>query len=258
VGADLAGEADAEAGRAAPAPGADAFKGFLVDLDGTLLHGSEPIPGARAFLVRHGARSVVVSNNSAETPAMLAGRLAALGLAVDHRRIVLAGTLTIDTVAAQHPRARALLLGSPALADYAVRVGLTLTSDQAEIVIVARDERFDYVTLAHAANLVRDGARFYATNPDVAHPGEGGRIVPETGALLAALAAAAGRPADAVFGKPGPMIFAAALARLGTAAAETAMIGDNPETDGAGARRLGLSYLEVGARAGRTIAALVD
>ncbi len=232
-------------------------RGFLVDLDGTLIHGSERIDGAREFLALYGARTIVVSNNSSDTPRTMSLRLERAGLPIDAVRIVLAGALAVETIAALHPSARTLLLGSAALAEHARHAGLAMADDAPDVVIVARDECFDYAALARAANAIHGGAKFYATNPDLTHPGRDGRLVPETGALTAAVAAAVGRTADAVFGKPAPALFAAGLKRLGTAAHETLVIGDNPATDGAGARGMGLGYLEVGERAGRTIADLL-
>jgi len=52
---------------------------------------------------------------------------------------------------------------------------------------------------------------------------------------LGDLLALEGREPDLDSGKPAPEFFQLALARLGLASQETAMIGDNPDTDGLGA-----------------------
>jgi ribonucleotide monophosphatase NagD (HAD superfamily) len=134
---------------------------------------------------------------------------------------------------------------------------LTLAEEVVDLVVLARDRRFTYARLARAAEAVRRGASLIATNPDRTHPGPEGAIVPETGALLAALIACVGPIAHRIVGKPEPALFEAGLARLGVAAHEAVMIGDNEETDGLGARRLGLRFVKVeegpGGRAPRLV-----
>jgi len=98
-------------------------------------------------------------------------------------------------------------------------------------------------------------AELIATNPDRTHPGPGGSIVPETGALLASILACVGQVDHRIIGKPEPALFEAGLARLGTTAHETVVIGDNDETDGLGAQRLGLRFAKLEAADAVTTAA---
>jgi len=156
-----------------------------------------------------------------------------------------------NLMAEEQPGARVLLLASVAMRRYAVRAGLRLADERPDIVVIARDRRFSFGRLAAAANAVRAGAALVATNPDRTHPGPGEAIVPETGALLSAVLSCVGPVQYRVIGKPGPALFLAAMARLGVGSADTVVIGDNLETDGAGARRLGMRFLRV--QAGRII-----
>jgi ribonucleotide monophosphatase NagD (HAD superfamily) len=111
-------------------------------------------------------------------------------------------------------------------------------------VVLCRDTDFDYARLAAIARALAAGAELWVANPDLTHPGAGGRIVPETGALLAAVRAVAPAAPPRVFGKPEPALFLTGLA--GTPPAEALMLGDNPATDIAGARALGLPALLLG------------
>lgn len=225
----------------------DSYRGFLVDLDGTILRGDEIVPGADRFLDRFGDRTVIVSNNSSDTPATMVVRLARRGMAVSPERILLAGALAIELLAAESPGARVLLVGSGVLAEYAAQKGLRPVQFAPDIVLLARDEAFDYRRLAQAANAIRGGARFCACNADLTHPGPHGFAVPETGALTAAVAAVAGCAPSRVFGKPDPALFLAGLDLLGTRPAEALVIGDNPATDGTGAALLGVDFRRIGA-----------
>lgn len=220
-------------------------KGFLVDLDGTLISGRAALPWARELIERLRGRFAVLSNDAEHTPGQLSRLLQALRLPIAADRIVLAGTTALDLVAAERPGAKVLLLGSPALRSYASRRGLRIVADRPDTVILARDRRFTYLKLAAAANAVGGGADLVVTNPDRTHPGANGRVVPETGALLSAVLACTGPVAYRIVGKPEPELFRRGLALLGTRAEETLMIGDNPETDGLGAARAGMGFLDL-------------
>lgn len=219
--------------------------GYLVDLDGTLITGRTVLPDARWLLDAIGDRFMLVSNNSEHTPNQLARQLQRLGLPIGAERIVLAGTTALDIIARQFPRARLQLLGSMALHGYARRHDLRVNEPAPEIVLVARDRRFNYARLAAATEAVSRGAQLFVACPDHSHPGAHGQPVPEAGALAAAVIAASGVSRHRVIGKPEPILFEIACQRLGIAPRDAVMIGDNIETDGAGARRLGMGYVEV-------------
>jgi HAD superfamily hydrolase (TIGR01450 family) len=219
--------------------------GFLVDVDGTLISSGQALPEARQFLSDLRDRFVLVSNDAEHTPDELAHKLQRLQLTVSAKRIVLAGTTAIDDVAIEKPGARVMLLASASLQAYARQAGLWIVDNEVEVVILGRDRHFSYDKLATAANAIRGGATLVVANPDLVHPGPRGAVVPETGALLAALLACTGRVPYRVVGKPEPTLFTAALTLLGTLPKDTVMIGDNPATDGEGARRLGIGYIEV-------------
>lgn len=224
---------------------ADDIRGWLIDLDGTLVCGGRAVPGAHAFLDACAGRFVVVSNDAEHTPAELASSLRRVGLDVPAGRIVLAGAVALDEIAIQRPGARVLVLASDSLLRHARERGLRPARTWPDIVFLGRDRRFSHQRLALAANAVRAGAELVVANPDLVHPGPGGAVVPETGALLAALLACTGPVNYRVVGKPEPILFAAGLALLGLPRRSVAMLGDNPRTDGDGARRFGLRYVEI-------------
>jgi 4-nitrophenyl phosphatase len=248
--------------RRAPAPPVTAFgvsglRGLLLDLDGTLIRGGAPIEGAVAFVALHQPKLTIVSNNSTDTPKSLATQLRRFGFAISPEQIFLAGAVAVEQIASLHPGGRLMLLGSTALKAYATQEGLILDDQNPELVLIARDESFNYDKLARSANAIRRGAKFYVSNADVSHPGAAGWLVPEAGALMLAVMGVVGRSPDLVFGKPYGLLMARAMAFLGLRDHEAVMIGDNPATDGVGATEAGIGYVEVGDRAGRTVADLV-
>jgi NagD protein len=80
--------------------------------------------------------------------------------------------------------------------------------------------------IQRAAAMVSRGARFVATNPDVAGPA--GR--PSCGAFAAPIERMTGRKPFYV-GKPSPFMMRAGLRQLGVHSGEACVIGDNLETD---------------------------
>ena len=222
-----------------------AYQGFLIDLDGTLASGHCLLPGAHDLIKAAADRFAIVSNDSEHTPDQLARRFRDWDLPVPKERIILAGMATLEAAAEQHSGSRLLLLGSPALGRMSRNMGFELGERNVDTVIVARDRQFNYTKLAIAARAVRDGAEVLVAAPDLSHPGADGYPVPEAGALAAALFAVTGPVPHRVIGKPQPALFFHACGRIGIAPEHCVVIGDNPCTDGAGAKGLGMPFWQV-------------
>jgi ribonucleotide monophosphatase NagD (HAD superfamily) len=104
-------------------------------------------------------------------------------------------------------------------------------------VVVGFHRNFDFDGLQRAADAVRAGARFVATNLDATYPIPGG-LLPGAGSIVAAVATASGRTPE-VAGKPAPAAAAMVRHRLGD---RGVMVGDRPTTDGALADQLGWPF----------------
>ncbi|WP_162895100.1 HAD-IIA family hydrolase [Rhizobium terrae] len=224
----------------------EAADGYLFDLDGTLLSGGALLPDARAMLAEARHNFAIVSNNAEHLPSQIAAMLADLSLDVPAERIVTAGAETLKLVSEELPGAAILLLCSGALSDFAVQRKLVPSDERVDAVVVGRDRNFSYEKLRLAANAVLNGAQLFVANPDLTHPSPGGLIVPETGSLAAAILACTGNVPYRVVGKPEAHLFRRGLSVVGTEARRTIMVGDNHETDGAGAARMGIRYVHIG------------
>jgi HAD superfamily hydrolase (TIGR01450 family) len=227
------------------------YRAVLCDLDGCLVSGETVLPGAQAFIEQAGGRLMVLSNNSTDTDASLSARLARGGLMVAPERMVLAGVAAIELVAGRAPGARVFVCGSGATVGYAIECGLQANEIAPEFVVLTRDTGFTYGRLQAVLGYLTRGARLVVANADATHPGADGVPVPETGALLAAVRECLPALSFEVVGKPQPALFRVALERLGASPAEAVLIGDNPATDGAGAKAAGVDFIQVaeGARA---------
>lgn len=233
---------------------------LLVDLDGVVYRGADPVPGVAAVLAERAAagdRIVYVTNNSMHHRSDYVVRLTAMGAPVSAETVVSSSRAAALYIVGSEPRIRRVLaLGASGLERELRDVGLavvtagevatTMTHDGTDgvtaagapdAVVVGLDPALTYLRLAAAADCIRAGARFIATNRDPVYPTERG-LRPGAGSVVAALEATTGvRPLT--IGKPEPHLFAIALDAVGGTPAEAIVIGDGPATDIAGARAIG-------------------
>lgn len=221
----------------------DDVEAVIFDVDGTLLRGEEPIPGASEALetVREAGLSVLcVSNNPVDPPAAYARRLAAAGLPVEAEEVVTSGVVTADYLAREAPDAGAFVVGEAGLVELLADRGVAVVEDPrtAGTVVASIDREFDYDRLTAALQAFEAGdPLFVGTDPDRTIPAGDG-LRPGSGAVLDAVASVAERPPDRVLGKPDRATREAALARLGVPADRCLVVGDRLDTDvalGAGA-----------------------
>ena len=229
---------------------ADRFDGLLVDLDGVVWIGREPVPGsaeALAELIEGGREVVFVTNNPGRPASTYAERLRAIGVPAGEERIVTAGMVTA-TLAAERAGAGAgaFVIGAEAFKETAAGAGLEPLDGEAgreaRAVLVSGHRGFDYEELLTATLALQGGAMLFATSRDPTLPMPGGAW-PGTGAILAAIETASGASAE-IGGKPEPHLFRRALALM-PGAERVAMVGDRIASDIEGGRRAGLETVLV-------------
>jgi HAD superfamily hydrolase (TIGR01450 family) len=229
---------------------AEEFDGFLVDLDGVVWIGREPVPGAveaLSSLLDAGKEIVFVTNNPGRPPATYAERLRGAGIPVADDRVVTAGVVTARLAADRVGRgASAFVIGAPGLKEAGDEAGLKLLEGElaraAAAVLVSGHREFDYEELLTATFALRGGAALFATSRDPTLPMPGGPW-PGTGAVLAAVETASGKRAE-IGGKPERHLFDQARALI-PSAERVAMVGDRIASDIVGAQRAGLTAILV-------------
>ncbi len=233
---------------------------LLVDLDGVVYRGLDPVPGVAALLaerVAAGDDVVYVTNNSMHYRADYVTRLAAMGAPVSADRVVSAPRATALYVRDREPTVRRVLTVGAAGLDRELRdVGLDVVSashvaermakeglggwaaaGNPEAVIVGLDPQLTYMRVAAAADCIRAGARYIATNRDPVYPTERG-LRPGAGSVVAAVTVAAGSE-PVVIGKPAPLLLEEAAGAVGADPRDAIVVGDGLATDIAAARAVG-------------------
>jgi 4-nitrophenyl phosphatase len=216
----------------------DGARSWIVDLDGVVWLAQQPIPGSALAIERLRAAGIHVlfaTNNAAPTVGELVERLADAGVPALPDDVVTSAQAAASML---EPGTSAFACAEGGVVEALEARGVTVVAEgPVDAVLVGWTRQFDFDLLAQTAGLVRDGARFIGTNEDATHPTPE-RLLPGSGALLAAVATAA-QATPEVAGKPhAPMV---ALLRT-RAARALLMVGDRPSTDGALARQLGVPF----------------
>ena len=207
-------------------------KSFLIDMDGVLVHGSKPIPGAKKFIetsLGQKRKFLVVTNNALYTTRDLAHLLQLAGLDIPEDNIYTSAVATAEFLDAQLPQGKAFVIGEVGLTEAIHRIGYVQTPMNPDYVVLGETKNYSFDQITIAIRLINDGARFIATNPDLTGPSEQG-IIPSTGAMAALIEAATGK-SPLYIGKPNPLMMRSALNHLGVHSENSYMIGDNMRTD---------------------------
>ena len=207
-------------------------KSYLLDMDGVLMRGNQPIAGAQRFIERMMESQLkfgILTNNPMFTPRDLQHRLAAAGLNVPVDCLFTSAMATAQFLHSQMPNGSAFVIGESGLTSAMHDVGYVLTDSQPDYVVLGETTNYNFERITKAVRLIAAGARFIATNPDPTGPTDKG-IQPACGAMAALIEAATGIKAYFI-GKPNPLMMRSALRFLGSHSEETVMVGDRMDTD---------------------------
>jgi HAD superfamily hydrolase (TIGR01458 family) len=217
------------------------IEGLVLDLDGTLYVGEEPVAGAREALEALEASGLAlryVTNTTRMPRRAVVERMRTLGFQVEEGEV-----FTPAWVASRLIGGRSCL----ALVDASLHEDLgeaRLTDDSPEVVLVGDlGEGFTYARLNTAFRCLMEGAELVALQKNRYWQDRGGLSL-DAGPFVAALEYASGKSA-AVVGKPEENFFRIALEDMGLEAHEVAVVGDDAEADVAGAKKAGLSGIQV-------------
>ena len=221
-------------------------EGYLIDMDGVIYRGSEPIPGAAEF-IRYLQDSetpyLFLTNNSTYTPLDVVFKLKKFGIETLPEHVCTSAQVTAEFVHKQRPDGSAFVIGEGGLLTALADVGYASNSDSPDYVIVGEGRVLNFELVEKAHRLIARGAGLISTNSDTWCPTDNGPR-PGCGAIVALLEAATGKRAYHV-GKPNPFMMRAARKRIGLSTDEVIMIGDTMETDIRGATDLGFSSILV-------------
>jgi HAD superfamily hydrolase (TIGR01459 family) len=235
------------------------YDAVLLDAFGVLVDGTSALPGAAELVTelrRRGMPFLVVTNDASRLPSTASERFRRFGLDIPVEDVLTSGQLLAPYLAERGlAGARCLVLGTEDSQRYVTDAGGLVCPIDADgdyqLVAVCDDEGYPFLDGVNAtvSALFRafDAGRelhLCLPNPDLVFPAGAGRFGFTSGAIALLFEAALARryPGRRIefdrLGKPHRPLFDAAVARLGTR--RLLVIGDQLETDIAGARRAGL------------------
>lgn len=218
-------------------------KGFLIDMDGVIYKGNEPIPGALEFINHlriNGLPFLFLTNNSQRTSRDVCYKLRKLGFDVNDEDIFTCGMATAKYLASKKPHGTAYVIGEGGLLNELHKVGYSIVDDHPDYVIIGEGRTIMLESVDKAINMILNGSKLIATNLDPNCPVGNGKYRAGCGAFVAMLEFATGKQAFSV-GKPSPVMMRMARKVLDLATSETIMIGDTMSTDILGADAMGFT-----------------
>lgn len=208
------------------------YKGYLIDLDGTMYRGSERIEAASDFvkgLKQKGIPYLFVTNNSSRTPAQVAEKLIGFDIPAAPELVFTTSQATANYIYECKKDASVYVIGEEGINTAIAEKGFHPGGEHADFVVMGIDRAISYEKLAVACLAVRNGATFISTNADIAIPTERG-LLPGNGSLTSVVAVST-QTKPIFIGKPESIIMEQALKVLGTPKEETLMVGDYYDTD---------------------------
>ena len=170
------------------------IKLFILDMDGTFYLGNRLIEGSLDFLEKlssQGKKFLFFTNNSSRTAAFYKKKLAGMGCFVKENEVVTSGDVTIKFLKENYPGSGVYLVGTELLRESFRKVGIRLTAENPEIVVLSFDTTLTYEKIERACTFIRNGSLFLATHLDYNCPTEDG-FIPDCGSMCAMVEASTG------------------------------------------------------------------
>lgn len=212
---------------------------FLLDMDGTIYHENELIPGALEFFEFLNSKSlpyVFMTNNSSKGKNDYIKKLHKLGIVVEGKNIVSSVNVTIDFIKDRgFSESNIFVVGTNSFKDELKENGFNIFDENdnlpdIDLAILGFDTELNYKKIQTLCKILSTGCEYVATNCDLKCPVKGGLFIPDCGAMARMIAEATGRMPK-FLGKPEKEIVLSAAKRFNVDVDKVLCIGDRLYTD---------------------------
>jgi phospholysine phosphohistidine inorganic pyrophosphate phosphatase len=221
-------------------------RGVLLDLDGVVYIGDQPVPGAAEtveWLAREGVPHRFLTNTSSRPRQAIIDKLAGMGIAAVDDQILTPAVAAVAWMRRHDVEHPALFVPDATSTEFAELGPLPDDAENGAGAVVIGDlgEGWTFATLNRALRLLMGDAAppLIALGMTRYWRAEDGLRL-DAGAFVRALEYAAGRTA-VVLGKPDPAFYDSAVDALHLEADQVVMVGDDIRSDVEGAQRAGLA-----------------
>lgn len=222
---------------------------FVFDMDGTIYLGGKPFDFAINYIKKlraSGKRVLFFTNNASHTTDFYMNKLARLGFEPRENEIMTSGDVTLEFLKRFRSGKTVYLVATDELVEDYRKKGVCLVdgdTDKADIVITSFDTSLTYKKLDDACRLIRGGAEYLSTHPDMNCPTESG-FIPDSGAISAFVTASTG-VTPRYFGKPYEDTVNMISEATGYKKEEMCIFGDRLYTDIALGKKFGVTSVLV-------------
>lgn len=209
------------------------YRGYLIDLDGTMFNGAEVIDGAVNFIDRLNSLGIpylFLTNNATRHPKEILQKFEEMGFQTTENHIYTSAAAMKSYLEQEFKSPGVYLIGTDSFKRSLTEAGsVVITETTPDAVVMGLDTSITFDKIITACRLIQEGARFLATNPDIKIKTSFG-FSPGNGSFVKLVSEVTGVE-PVITGKPNRYILEGALAHLNMRPDEAAMIGDNYDTD---------------------------
>ena len=208
---------------------------FLLDMDGTVNLGYDPIDGAKDFLETlkaQGKNFIFLTNNSSKNAFDYVEKMRSLGFPCESENVFTSGMAAGMFLQENKKDSLVYVCGTESLKKELKNYNVNISEDGvgADTVLLGYDTELDYKKIRIVCDLLDAGADYYATNIDMVCPIEGGRYLPDCGSFADMFENAVKRR-PRFLGKPDRTMIDILAKREGVDYGKIAMVGDRIYTD---------------------------
>lgn len=211
---------------------------FLLDMDGTIYHESQLIPGALDFfalLKQQGKKYLFMTNNSSKGKIAYVQKLTKLGIDATEDSIASSVNATVMYLNQHKPGAKIYLIGTESLRvelenEGFIVVPTSYREPDIDFVLLGFDTELNYEKLIGGCYYISRGYQYIATNCDLRCPVKDNKYIPDCGAIAHMIADATERM-PIFLGKPEKVMVEAVANKYGVPIEQIATVGDRLYTD---------------------------
>ena len=208
---------------------------FIFDMDGTIYLGSIVFDFAIRFIENlraAGKRVLFFTNNASRSTDVYLDKLTRLGFSPTPAEIMSSADVTAAYLHTYHKDQSVYLIGTRQLESQFREAGIKLATgkeDRVDVVVSSFDTELTYEKLDNGCRLIRGGATYLCTHPDLNCPTETG-FMPDSGAIASLITASTGIT-PRYLGKPYPEVVEMIQRVTGIPREKTCIFGDRLYTD---------------------------
>lgn len=215
------------------------FRLFLLDMDGTIYHEDELIPGAADFfnfLNAHSLQYAFMTNNSSKGKKEYVRKLNNLGIEASEKNIVSSVNVTVDYIMDHgYSNSNIFVVGTDSFKNELRGNGFSIfdektTLPEIDLAVLGFDTELNYQKITKLCHILNRGCEYVATNCDLKCPVKDNQFIPDCGAIAEMVRIATGR-SPIFLGKPKKEIVLSASKRFGVRMDEILCVGDRLYTD---------------------------